>query len=78
MRRLDIADRTDITETFTTQPPVGFRFGTFASEMLVKPSMAETLVDIQAELNALKLTDEVSDEEMEEAGEWTLARYFEQ
>jgi hypothetical protein len=41
---------------FTTQPAIQFCFEQFASEMLVKPSLAENLIDLQAEFNELKIT----------------------
>lgn len=50
--------------------------------MLFKPSLAESLVDLQAEMNALKLSDNLKyeDEIMEETptvgSGWTLSQYF--
>lgn len=61
VRRLDEADRQagfgGITE-FATQPELGFCLNQFAEQMLVRPSNAATVIDLQAELNRLELSNE--------------------
>lgn len=52
IRRLDQADKA-MQGDFTTQPLIGFCFEQFADGLLVKPSTAESLIDLQAEFNAL-------------------------
>jgi hypothetical protein len=83
LRRLDTADNAMKGE-FTTQPPIQFCYEQFSSEMLVKPSVADNLVDLQAEFNAMKLDKNggfgeqgEKDVEMKEQVEWTLAKYYE-
>ena len=44
--------------SFAAQPSLGFCLDQFASEMLLPNSSATTLVDLQAELNALNLEQE--------------------
>jgi len=95
MRRLDAADKNEFTvsQDFTTQPPIDFCHEQFAKEMLIKPSTANNLVDLTAELNALKLDDKkpfgeddvMDDQENSNQGMskgdpsgWTLAMYYDQ
>ena len=59
IRRLDEADRQagfgGITE-FATQPELAFCFEQFSDQMLVQKSTATTLIDLQAEMNDLKIS----------------------
>lgn len=54
IRRLDHADKA-MQGDFTTQPLIGYCFDQFAEGLLLKPSTAENLVDLQAEFNAMNL-----------------------
>lgn len=59
-KRLDKVDRElgfgQQTSDFTTMPSLGFCFDQFACEMLLKPSQATSLVDLQAEFNQLNIS----------------------
>lgn len=79
IRRLDEADRA-MQGDFTTLPHVGFCFDQFAQSLLLKPSTAESLIDLQAEFNELKIVSAPDDEEMSEvqqvSASWTLSKYY--
>ena len=62
MRRLDEADRQagfgGITD-FATQPEIAFCFDQFSDQMLVQKSTATSLIDLQAEMNRLEISNDV-------------------
>ena len=84
MRRLDLADRELVQDDFFSQPALAFSFEQFSEQMLLKPSTAETLVDLQAEFNSLKIaaTDANQPGETGSTVEapidsgWSLAKYY--
>jgi hypothetical protein len=59
---------------------IGFCFEQFADGLLVKPSTAESLIDLQAEFNALSISAVKDHEEMTLAIEvnagWNLQKYY--
>ena len=83
IRRLDLADKVSQVE-FSMQPLIGFTFEQFAKQMLLQPSQAESLVDLQAEFNALRISEPTQfeeDVEMEEASfqissDWRIDQYY--
>lgn len=61
LRRLDLADK-ELQVDFREQPDIAVCFDNFASQLLPQPSKAETLVDLQAEFNSLKLSSNDPDQ----------------
>ena len=81
LRRLDLADK-ELQVDFREQPEISVCFDNFASQLLPMPSKAETLVDLQAEFNSLKLTSDdpdqtrITDDVQQINPAWNLQKYY--
>ena len=80
VKRLDFADREMRLTDFSDLPGVNDIFDQFTKQLLPLPSLAETLNDLQAEFNALKLeakdTGQSDQPILKVDLAWTLQQYY--